>query len=808
MKRPLIPVALFYFAGLLLAGLPVPLPALFAIAFALVFLTLFWARVRLVSLCALIVLAGWINLAQRTAVLSPVDLRTIAGERDALVSVRGKLRETPYLRVYRDEQRNVDVWTSMAQVEASEIQFGGREWQPAFGRIMTRTPGVLPDEVFAGRGIEITGTLQPTRGPVAEGIFDYRDYLQHLGIYHQLRAKGPDAWKIISGPATAPLADRFCGWARKTLARGLPVEDESLRLEWALTLGWKAALTDEVSEPFVRAATYHIFAVDGLRIAIISGIILGLFRVLGIPRAYCGLLAVPFIWFYAAMTGWPASAIRAIVMIMVVFGGWALNRPGDLINSLFAAAIIILVWEPRQLFQAGFQLSFFVVLCIILILPFFKNIGERLLKPHPLLPEALQPRWQKMLREPGHRVLDLFLVSVAAWLGSIALVALYFHLVTPLSGPANVLAVPLCALVLICNLSSLLFGAWLPFVSELFNNAGWFLMECIRATSQWSANWPGAYFYLPMPGLFTILLYYLILITALTDWLFRGGWRAWKIGGVIFLSLIWCGLWMRERPVTRVTILPLMGGHAVYARLPGGNDWLIDCGGESLAQTIVKPFLRAHGVNRLDNFILTHGEVSYSGGAKSALELFNPRNIYLSPVRFHSPSYIEFANEIAASPLLRKPIQAGSQIGPWTVLYPGAARHFSKGEDNALVLRAEIGGTRLLLCSGLGHAGQNALFDANNTNDLRADIVVAGIPADSEPLGEALLNAIKPGVIVIADSAVKRAGADLRARLRRRHVPVFYTSETSAVTLALRPGHWQADAMDGTMAEGPDGGIK
>ena len=52
-----------------------------------------------------------------------------------------------------------------------------------------------------------------------------------------------------------PLADRFRDWARQALALGMQVEDESLRLEWALTLGWKTALTEEVSEPFVQAAT-------------------------------------------------------------------------------------------------------------------------------------------------------------------------------------------------------------------------------------------------------------------------------------------------------------------------------------------------------------------------------------------------------------------------------------------------------------------------------------------------------------------------------------------------------------------------
>ena len=45
------------------------------------------------------------------------------------------------------------------------------------------------------------------------------------------------------------------------------MEDESLRPEWALTLGWKPALAEEVPGPFIRAAAYHIFAAEGLRMA-------------------------------------------------------------------------------------------------------------------------------------------------------------------------------------------------------------------------------------------------------------------------------------------------------------------------------------------------------------------------------------------------------------------------------------------------------------------------------------------------------------------------------------------------------------
>src|SRR5205823_12883985 len=129
-------------------------------------------------------------------------------------------------------------------------------------------------------------------------------------------------WQILASPRTAPLADRFRSCGRHALALGLPLEDESLQLEWALTLGWKPALTEEVSEPFIRAATYHIFAVDGLRMAIIFGIFFGLLRAISVPRAVCGMLLIPLIWFYTALTGWPASAIRATVMLTVIILGW------------------------------------------------------------------------------------------------------------------------------------------------------------------------------------------------------------------------------------------------------------------------------------------------------------------------------------------------------------------------------------------------------------------------------------------------------------------------------------------------------
>jgi competence protein ComEC len=798
MKRPLVPVALLYVGGILVSCvIPVPSLLLLAGSLSLVVLTLAWPRARLVGLGMLIVLTGWTNHALRTAILSPHDLRRILGEQPEIVTLRGMLRETPTQRVH--ERNQEETWRTMARIDVTALRRKHQRWRPAAGRVAVTTQGILSTNFFAGQEVEITGVGGPPGVAVAEGMFDYRAYLKQQGIYFQVQAASEQDWRVIAPPSKPPLADRFRDWARQALALGLPGEDESLRLEWALTLGWKTALTEEVEEPFVQAATYHIFAVDGLRMAIIFGIFFYLLRAFGLSRAVCGLVLLPLIWFYTGLTGWPASAIRATVMLSVVIVGWVLRRPSDLINSLFAAALIILTWEPRQLFQAGFQLSFFVVLCIILILPAMREWGRRLTAPDPLLPEELRPRWRQAARVPAEYLGDLSLTSLAAWIGSLPLVAYYFNIVTPVSTPANVLAVPLCALVLISNLAGLLLAGWFPASAELFNHAGWFLMECIRVSSHWFARWPGAYFYVSEPTPFAIGLYYAILLAVLTGWLFQPKLRAWRIAALSAWLGIWSWACWQAHWVTRLTTLPLNGGMAIYFDAPGtANDLLIDCGATNSVQSVTKPFLRTQGVNRLPALVLTHGDLRHVGGAELAADLFSIGKLCVSPVRFRSPVYRRIVKDCSQTPERLRTVCRDDQLGRWTVLHPDPADRFPQADDNPLVLSVVIGGQRILLLSDLGRPGQDALL--RRAPDLRADIVITGLPVKPEALSDALLDSLQPRLIIVADSdfpAAERASAKLQERLTRRAVPVIYTRKAGAATIEWRSHDWELRTTSG-----------
>jgi competence protein ComEC len=797
MKRPLLPVALLYVCGILAAEVVLlPLLPILGASLFLTGLALSWRRLRAVLLYPLLVLAGFANSTLHTSVISPSDLRRILGAEAHLASIRGNLVETPTLRVYGQDEKVS--WRTLARVEVCSSRLDKGSWQTAAGRITVTTPGLLTNFV-SGQFVEIAGVAAPPRPAVAEGTFDYRQYLRRQGIYYQLQAESEGDWRIIDSSPALPLADRFSSWARRALALGLPAEDESVRLEWALALGWKTALTEEASEPFVRAATYHIFAVDGLRMAIVFGIFYSVLRALGLPRPLCGVVLIPLIWFYVALTGWPASAIRATVMLTIIIIGWVLKRPSNPTNSLFTAALIILAWDPQQLFQAGFQLSFFVVLCLILIIPPVFEFVKKLTAPDPLLPRQLHRHWHPFVRVPARYVGDLLVTSFAAWIGSIPLVAYYFNILTPVSTPANILAVPLCVLVLISNLISLLFASWFPAAAELFNYSGWFCMEAIRVTSHWFAHWPAAYYYIPAPSLFAIFLYYALLLALVTGWALRPAGRAWRFAALSVCIAIWGWNYCRQLPVTDLFVLPVHGGTAIYCDALGfKKDLLIDIGSSNSVPFITKPFLRAQGVNRSPPLVLTHGDLHHIGGAEPFLGFFDTRHIYTSPLRFRSVAYRRILERLGKVPGLLSTINRDDVLGDWTVLHPSSTDRFARADDGAVVLKGVLHGTRILLLSDLGHAGQNALLERNP--DLRGDIVVAGLPAADEPLSEALIAAVHPRLIIISDSEFpisERANPKVRARLSRTKLPVLYTRTSGAVHLEFRYGSWELRTMNG-----------
>jgi len=230
----------------------------------------------------------------------------------------------------------------------------------------------------------------------------------------------------------------------------------------------------------------------------------------------------------------------------------------------------------------------------------------------------------------------------------------------------------------------------------------------------------------------------------------------------------------------------------------GAGPCLVNCGNEVSVDSILKPFLRAQGVNHLPRLVITTGEADCCGGAERLGELLRVNELYTSASHARSSVYRDYLARYDQSRHGHQTLHLNETVAGWTVLHPGPADNFSHADDNALVLRGTFFGTTLLLLSDLGREGQSALL--NRTNDLRAEVVVASVPLQGEPLCAPLLHAIRPHLIIITDGEypiTRRAGAALKARLAATGIPVIYTRASGAVTLAAREGSWEAESMMG-----------
>jgi ComEC/Rec2-related protein len=793
MKTPLAPVALLYAAGLLAAHIvEAPIAAAFAVAFGFVLAALV-TRHRAPLLAATLFLFGWLNLSVRTAIISPVDVRSIAGDHEMIATVRGTLAEEPTERVFlREDQPS---WRTVAELRLKEIQLGSGEWRPAHGNVLTVTSGVLGNSFSKGQQVEATGVFMEPPKPVAAGLFDYRGHLAHRSIYYQFKIESPREWNNLSPALRPPITSRFRDWAQRALARGMPEQDEALRLQWAMLLGWQTALTNEVSEPFMRSGTMHIFAISGLHIALIAGIFMALLRAVMLPRLVCGAITIPLIWFYTAATGWQPSAIRSTIMMTVIIGGWALRRPMNLLNSLAAAALIILVWDPQQLFQASFQLSFFVVLSIALLVPKLDEWKQRFIKPDPMLPMELRSRWQRFGWRAANVIWKGLSVSLAAFIGSIPLIAYYFHLFTPGSLLANLIIVPVSSLALMSGLGAIITAPWLPALSECFNHSGWFFMRAMIWLSERATELPASWLHVRSPGWTEFAFYYGLLLAAVIGWFQRPILRWFVYGGLTGVLAVSFFQSVNRWRCAELTVLPLSGVHTTLIRdARSTRMWLVNCGEDSSFQFSLKPFLQSLGVNHIAELILAHGDTRHSSAMLLLDDLFHVARVHVPSQPSRSTRFRELLSDMELRTAVLRDATNGSQFGNWRVLYPSATDRFARGQDTAVVLLGKFSGVRVLLLNDLGPAGQDALI-SRETN-LQADVVVTGLPDKGEPLPDELLARIRPRLIVVADAdfpATRRASRELQNRLRRSGTPVLFTRSAGAVTITARDGRWNAN---------------
>ena len=142
-----------------------------------------------------------------------------------------------------------------------------------------------------------------------------------------------------------------------------------------MILGDVSEIDDEMMAAFRNTGIAHLLSVSGLHVSLLAVAFSLLFR----RNAWVRFTAVAlFCALYAAITAFSPPVVRSAIMLCVGLLAFPLRRRLDPTSSLAAAFVLILMYNPYSLWNAGFQLSFVAVLSMILLAPVFQRPLMRL----------------------------------------------------------------------------------------------------------------------------------------------------------------------------------------------------------------------------------------------------------------------------------------------------------------------------------------------------------------------------------------------------------------------------------------------
>lgn len=370
--------------------------------------------------------------------------------------------------------------------------------------ILSETPAVYPGQRMAF-GARMRPLPEP---PSIPDIIDLQESMRRQGV--EATAVVPD--DSIRYIASANRVRTWFAKANETLYQRLeraPLTSETITIMAALILGRSELVDADMRADYSAAGLSHVLALSGMHVGIIAMLI-----AVALWPFYFGrhvrtrlVLTILALWFYAALTAFVPSVVRAVIMASVYMFGRILQRKSPPLNSLCLAAILILLVTPSDLYSAGFQLSFAAVAGIVLFFPRINRVDRH-----------RHPRLYGLVSYPA------LSVSAMSFAGIVS--AFHFHAFPVYFLIANMIIVPIVAPLIVSGVLSIAFEADLG--ADI-------LCRCMNGIAEFIASWP----YAVVGNLYPPVWLVLLLLAALILMASEKRFMVYE-GVIIFCGVICC----------------------------------------------------------------------------------------------------------------------------------------------------------------------------------------------------------------------------------------------------------------------------
>ena len=706
--------------------------------------------------------------------------------------------------VYQPERG--EAWDACYAV--GELQLLADPTQQVSAKVLIRFQELLP--LRYGKHLTLTGVLRQPQSKRNPGGFDYQAYLSRQGIVGIIDTKG--LVRIGEQRGFPPL--RWIETLRLQTERLIDViytetEVETPLLESALhaqllkgiLLGKRSDVPTETLDLFRNSGTFHVLAVSGLHVGLVAMFCYFGFSLFRFPQKILCLLTIIAVLIYACLIGFRPSVFRASLMAILFLFATLIDREVDLFNLLAFAALVLLLLNPLQIWDVGFQLSFVAVTSIVYFVP-------KMEKPLRRLWESTEDSVPTQFRNTTIKwVILSYLVTFAAQIGTGPLIAYHFFRAYPLGIIVGPFAVGLVSLIVAVGMVSVCAGfIWLPFAKLLgvLNHA--MISIFLTLIGVFGQIWGVVKLTPPTLGLFIL---YIAVCLGITHW--RGVYRQWRVASLIGLSVVTIWVWdtafHEKGRLLEVTTLDVGQGDAAIVRFPDNRTMLIDGGIQrsyydkqkrkrveyDVGEQIIEPYLDFHGIRELDMVVLTHPDLDHGGGLAYILQNFKVGQVLgISDMPLDSETHRRLHTIVKARNIPYSFPYAGAMeftsTATLNLVHPIDASSTNLMDtdknDDSLVMKITYGEVDILFTGDIGKNAESRLIASGQ--DLRSEILKVPHHGSRTSSSAPFLDAVQPRYAIFSLGQGNRyqfPHADVVNRYRARECPMLRTDESGAITL-------------------------
>lgn len=606
--------------------------------------------------------------------------------------------------------------------------------------------------IEAGNKIFMTGTFQKGRERRNPGEFDYNKYLLSNGIVGLFISYDNDSVNIYDHSENLFEANLFS--IRKHIDKIIhdlnqPTTAGLLR---GLLLADRSEIDFETKNDFINSGVIHVLAVSGLHVGYVLIIFLFLFGRFGIYTrsilTILGLLAFMFI------TGIPPSVFRATLMSIIIILAFLFNRSTNLINSIAIAATIILIINPAEIYNPGFQLSFAAVLSIGIIYPPIQKAIQKL---------KLKHKWIEY-------ILLFFGVSLSAQIGTIPFTLAYFSKLSLVALFANLLVIPAIGVILGVAFITLFIGAISYSVAIYFAAANDLITSLMFSFINFTGRLDISFLWIRNYSLYDSIVFYSTLIFLLI--FLRKSYKLFvkisftvvAIIAVIFISRLDDKTLLAENKLN-VLMIDVGQGDSFLIKFPNGKTALIDAGEANTyldnGDRVVIPLLDHLGINKIDYGFITHLDIDHYGGFISLIYNNRIKELYL-PKPDSSDKSIRLENFLKKLKIQKKyynkeKIEIGNTA--MHVLNDLENKYFDKlsSNDRSGVIKIVYGSTSFLFVGDAEVPAEN-YYLKQHKEILDSDVLKVGHHGSKTGSSFEFLKAVSPKISLISVGIANKFG--------------------------------------------------